>query len=625
MENSEGKKSGLVGLCIGAIGVVYGDVGTSPLYTMKEVFNGPHGVAATPENVLGVLSLVFWALMVVISLKYLTFVMRADNRGEGGIMALMALALRHRHQRRERYWITIIGLFGTALFYGDGVITPAISVLSAVEGLKVAAPTLERFVVPIALCVLAALFLIQKKGTGKVGAFFGPVMLVWFICLILLGLDSLRQNTSVLAALDPRCGAHFFLAHRWHGFLALGAVVLALTGAEALYADMGHFGRNPIRVSWFFLVFPALVVNYFGQGALILRNPEAIQNPFYLLAPAWALYPLIALSTLATVIASQAVISGAFSITRQAIQLDYLPRQRLVHTSTSEIGQIYVPAVNGILMLGVIGLVVGFQSSSNLASAYGIAVTGAMAIDTLLAFVIALDVWKWRPAYAGALMGSFAMVDLAFFSANVPKIPHGGWFPLLLGTCIFALMLAWKRGRETLMQHLQHAATSLSAFLAEIQTLPPTRVPGTAIFMTSRHLSLPFPLLQNFGNNKVLHERIILMTIHTEDVPYLPEDSRLEVENLGQGFYRVTVKYGFMQSADIPFVLQLARRAGLEIDLADTVFFLGRESLILSGRAGMNPWLARLFISLFRNASSPTSFFRIPTERVMELGVWVEI
>ncbi|HUL11177.1 MAG TPA: potassium transporter Kup [Methylococcaceae bacterium] len=625
MEKVEGKKSGVISLCIGAIGVVYGDVGTSPLYTMKEVFSGPYGIPATAENILGVLSLVFWALMVVISLKYITFVMRADNRGEGGIMALVALALRRRHQRRERYWIILIGLFGTALFYGDGIITPAISVLSAVEGLQVAAPSLERFVIPIAVLVLLGLFFIQSKGTAKVGASFGPVMVVWFVVLAWLGFDSLRQDTSVLAALDPRYGVHFFMEHRWHGFLALGAVVLALTGAEALYADMGHFGKRPIQATWFTLILPALVLNYFGQGALILRAPEAIQNPFYLLAPSWALYPLIVLATLATVIASQAVISGAFSITRQAIQLDYLPRQRLVHTSTAEIGQIYVPAVNWILMIGVTGLVLGFQSSSNLASAYGIAVTGTMIITTLLVWMVALDSWKWRPAYAGALMGTFAVVDLSFFSANIPKIPHGGWFPLAFGVCIFVLMSAWKRGRETLMQHLQREAISLRTFLADIEKTLPVRVPGTAVFMTSRHLSLPFPLLQNFENNKVLHEQVILLTVNVEDVPYLAEYSRLEVENLGQGFYRITVNYGFMESADIPAVLQLAKQAGLDIKPSETVYFIGRESLMLSERAEMNPWLARLFISLFRNAASPTAFFKIPTQRVMELGVWVEI
>jgi len=625
MEKAENKKSGLAPLYIGAVGVVYGDVGTSPLYTMKEVFSGPYGIPATGENVLGVLSLVFWALMVVISFKYTTFVMRADNRGEGGIMALMALALRRRHQRRQRNWLITIGLFGTALFYGDGIITPAISVLSAVEGLQVAAPKLERFVVPVALGVLLALFLIQSKGTGRVGAFFGPVMLVWFICLFLLGLHSLSQDSSVLAALDPRYGAHFFREHHWHGFLALGAVVLAVTGAEALYADMGHFGKRPIQAAWFTLVLPALVLNYFGQGALILRSPEAIQNPFYLLAPEWALYPLIALSTLSTIIASQAVISGAFSITRQAIQLDYLPRQRLIHTSTLEIGQIYIPAINRMLMIGVIGLILGFQSSSNLASAYGIAVTGTMIITTLLVWVVALDSWRWRPLPTGALVGGFAIVDLSFFSANIPKIPHGGWFPLALGASIFILMLAWRRGRETLMRHLEHEAISLRTFLADIEQVQPVRVPGTAVFMTSRHLSLPFPLLQNFENNKVLHERVILMTVNTADVPYLPEESRLEVENLGQGFYRITVNYGFMQSADIPAALQLAQQTGLDVDLTEMVFFLGRESLILSERAAMNPWLARLFISLFRNATSPTSFFKIPTKHVMELGVWVEI
>ena len=438
MEHREGKKAGFLPLCIGAVGVVYGDVGTSPLYTIKEIFNGPHALPVTPANVLGVLSLIFWALMTVISLKYISFIMRADNRGEGGIMALIALALRHRHRRWQRNLIGMIGLFGTALFYGDGLITPAISVLSAVEGLEVAAPALAHFVVPIAVCVLFGLFYIQSKGTAKVGAFFGPVMIVWFGCLFILGWNSLQQDERVWQALDPRFGLHFFMVNRWQGFLALGAVVLAITGAEALYADMGHFGRNPIRASWFVLVFPALIVNYLGQGALILRNPEAIQNPFYLLVPPWAMYPMIGLSTLATVIASQAVISGAFSITRQAVQLDYLPRQKMVHTSTSEIGQIFVPTVNTLLMIGVIGLVVGFGSSSNLASAYGIAVTGAMTIDTLLASVIALDVWHWRPALVATLMGFFALVDLAFLSANIPKIPTRWLVSLVDGRiCLF--------------------------------------------------------------------------------------------------------------------------------------------------------------------------------------------
>jgi len=625
MEHREGKKAGFLPLCIGAVGVVYGDVGTSPLYTLKEVFNGPHALAVSPANVYGVLSLVFWALMSVISLKYISFIMRADNRGEGGIMALIAQALRHRHRRTQRNLIGLIGLFGTALFYGDGLITPAISVLSAVEGLNVAAPALSHFVVPLAVLILFGLFYIQSKGTAKVGAFFGPVMIVWFLCLFLLGWNSLQQDERIWLALDPRYGVHFFMENRWHGFLALGAVVLAITGAEALYADMGHFGRNPIRFSWFVLVFPALVVNYMGQGALILRDPGAIQNPFYLLVPSWGLYPMIGLSTLATVIASQAVISGAFSITRQAIQLDYLPRQRLVHTSTSEIGQIFVPSVNGFLMVGVIGLVIGFGSSSNLASAYGIAVTGAMTIDTLLASVIALDVWHWKPVAVALLMGSFALVDLAFLAANVPKIPHGGWFPLLTGAVLFLAMHAWRRGRELLMQHLQRAAISLTVFLDTIRSMPPIRVPGTAVFMTSRHLSLPFPLLQNFSNNKVLHETVILMTVNVEDVPYLSFESRLDVEDLGQGFYRITVNYGFMQHPDIPRALNLAVRRGLPVELSEAIYFIGRESLILTREPDMHPWLARLFISMFRNAVSPRSFFKIPTASVMELGVWVEI
>lgn len=625
MEKTEGKKSGLISLSIGAIGVVYGDVGTSPLYTMKEVFAGPHSVPVTSENVLGILSLIFWALTIVISLKYITFVMSANNRGEGGIMALVALALRHRHQRMERYWITLIGLFGVALFYGDGIITPAISILSAVEGLQVVAPNLEKFVIPISLLVLLGLFLIQSKGTAKVGAFFGPVMLVWFAVLALMGYDNICQNTGVLAALDPSYGIHFFVNHGWLAFLALGAVVLSLTGAEALYADMGHFGCNPIRISWFILVFPALILNYFGQGALILGNPEAIQNPFYLLAPSWALYPLILLSTVATVIASQAVISGAFSMTRQAIQLDYLPRQKLVHTSTSEIGQIYLPAINMMLMIGVIGLVLGFKSSTNLAAAYGIAVTGTMSITTLLALVVAKDSWKWpTPAVIG--LGAILLtVDGAFFSSNLLKIPMGGWFPLVLGLAVFTLMFTWRNGRETLMRRLQLSAISLNTFLNDITQTESPRVPGTAIFMTSRHLSLPYPLLQNFDNNKILHEKVILMTVNTEDVPYISDDSRLTVEDLGQGFYRITADYGFMQSFDVPEALLLAKKSGLDIDLSSLIFFLGRESLILSPNPAMNPWLAKLFIILFRFASSPTTFFNIPTGHVMELGIWVEI
>jgi KUP system potassium uptake protein len=619
------KSSGFLALSLASIGVVYGDVGTSPLYTLKEVFNGPHALAVSHANVFGILSLIFWSLTMVISIKYVIFIMRADNQGEGGIMALTTLALKRRHVPWQRSWIMAIGLFGTALFYGDGFITPAISVLSAVEGLEVAAPGLHEFILPIALAVLVGLFSLQRVGTGKIGMAFGPIMCLWFLTLGYWGIQSIQQNPDILQALHPGHALHFFAEHRWHGFIVLGAVVLALTGGEALYADMGHFGANPIRASWFVFVLPPLMLNYLGQGALILRDPAAIQNPFYLLAPSWALLPMIGLATLATVIASQAVISGAFSITRQAMQLDYLPRQKTVHTSEAEIGQIYVPGINRLLLFGVIGLVLYFHTSSNLAAAYGIAVTGAMAIDTLLAFIVAMDFWKWRPLYAAPLFGTFLAVDLSFFSANVPKIPQGGWFPLVLGISIFFVMWTWQKGRTVLRHRIQNMAMSLRGFLESIGHDRPLRVGGTAVFLTARHLSLPVTLLQNFEHNKVIHERVVLLTVDIEDVPHVPDNERAVVEALEHGFYRVTARYGFMESPNVPKTLRLCREAGLIIDLDQATFFLGRETLISSKRPDLNPWQEKLFISLFRNASSPIAFFHLPVERVLELGCVVEV
>jgi len=625
MKDNKEKPQGSLALAIGAIGVVYGDVGTSPLYTMKEIFHGPHAAQASPENVMGALSLIFWALTMVISIKYVLFIMRADNRGEGGIMALMALALHRRHRRAHRAWIIGIGLFGTALFYGDGLITPAISVLSAVEGLEIATPALHAYILPIAVGVLLLLFSIQRHGTARVGILFGPVMCVWFIALAYLGLKSLLQNPEVLEALNPVYGVRFFAHNGWYGFLILGAVVLAITGGEALYADMGHFGRKPIRWSWYLFVLPALMTHYLGQGALILRNPEAVQNPFYLLVPEGGLYPMIALATVATVIASQAVISGAFSMTRQGIQLDYMPRQRMIHTSEAEIGQIFVPSINRMLLIGVIGLVLLFRSSSNLAAAYGIAVTGAMAIDTMLAFIVAIDTWKWQPRWAALLMGTFLIVDLSFFSANIPKIPHGGWFPLLLATGIFFVMATWKRGREVLLHRLQMESISLGSFLEQIAEKSPFRTPGTAIFLNSRHLSLPFALLKNYEHNRVVHERVILLTIVFEDVPYVPDKDRLMIENLEQNFFRITAKFGFMQTPHVPRALRLCAQKGLVIDLDEATFFLGRETLIPTQRADLKGWQEKLFISLFRNAASPLQFFRLPPHRVIELGTVVEV
>lgn len=616
----------LPALVIGALGVVYGDVGTSPLYTMKEIFSGPHGVQPSAENVLGILSLIFWSLIFVISIKYVLFVMSASNRGEGGIMALMALALRRRYKRHQRGYVIALGLFGTALFYGDGVITPAISVLSAVEGLQVATPSLQAYVIPLAIAVLIGLFLFQRHGTERVGLLFGPIMCIWFVTLAWLGWLSVRENLAVLQALNPVYGMRFFIEHGTHAFIALGAVVLALTGAEALYADMGHFGKRPIQIAWFTLVLPALVLNYFGQGALILRDAAAVQNPFYLLLPAWGVYPMVGLATVATVIASQAVISGAFSITSQAMQLGYIPRMIIVHTSSSSIGQIFVPAMNRTLLLLVTGTVLVFQTSGNLAAAYGIAVTGTMIITTLLALVVALDTWKWPPLWAGALGVLFLTIDGSFFSANLLKIPQGGWFPLVVGAIIFTLMSTWRRGREVLFHHLQKAAVSLSGFIADISDNPPlARVPGTAVFMTARHLSMPHALQRNFEHNRVLHERIILLTVLTEDVPYISEEERVEIDKLEQGFYRVTAKQGFMETPDVLTILHLCRRQGLDVDVRNATFFIGRETLMPSDKPDLNPWQEKIFLFLFRNSSSPIQFFNIPPERVVEIGAQFEI
>jgi len=625
MKNDRENPQGLIALAIGAIGVVYGDVGTSPLYTMKEVFSGPHAAPASPENVMGALSLIFWALTMVISIKYVLFIMRADNHGEGGIMALMALALHRRHRRSHRAWIVGIGLFGTALFYGDGLITPAISVLSALEGIEIATPALHHYIQPISIGVLLLLFSIQRHGTARVGILFGPVMCFWFVALAYLGSRSLLQSPDVLEALNPLYAVRFFAHNGWPGFFILGAVVLALTGGEALYADMGHFGRKPIRWSWYLFVLPALMINYLGQGALILRNPAATQNPFYLLVPEGWLYPMIALSTLATVIASQAVISGSFSMTRQAMQLDYLPRQRTIHTSESEIGQIFIPAINRLLLIGVIGLVIVFQSSSNLAAAYGIAVTGAMATNTTLAFFVAVDTWKWKPFWAALLMGTFLAIDLSFFGANIPKIPAGGWFPLLFGIGIFLVMTTWRHGREVLLHRLQAESMALGSFLDLIVAQSPLRSPGTAIFLNSRHLSLPFALLKNYEHNRVVHERVILLTVLFEDIPYVPEKNRLMIERLEHNFFRITARFGFMQTPDVPKALALCGPAGLAIDLDEATFFLGRETLIPTRRADLTGWQEKLFIYLFRNASSPIQFFKLPVQRVFELGTIVDV
>lgn len=619
--NAHEPSASMSALMLGAIGVVYGDLGTSPLYTMKEIFNGSHAVQATPENVLGILSLIFWSLILVISIKYVLFVMRANNHGEGGIMAL-----RHRNQQRQRNIIIALGLFGTALFYGDGIITPAISVLSAVEGLQVAAPGLQAYVLPVTIVVLIALFMFQSYGTDTVGLLFGPIMLIWFGTLGLLGWLSVYQNPQVLQALNPSYGVHFFLENGWHAFIALGAVVLALTGAEALYADMGHFGKRPIQMAWFSMILPALALNYFGQGALILREPASVLNPFYLLAPEWAMYPMIGLATAATVIASQAVISGAFSITSQAMQMDYIPLMQRIHTSTQAMGQIYVPAMNRMLLLLVICTVLGFGSSGNLAAAYGLAVTGTMMITTLLALVVALDSWQWSPLWTCVLVALFLIVDGAFLGANLLKIPQGGWFPLAVGATLFFMMSTWRRGRQVLTYHLQKAAISLTSFITNLTSCPPlARVHGTAVYMSARNLSMPHALQINYEHNQVLHERIVLLTISTADIPTIPDCERIAIDQMDQGFFRVTARYGFMETPNVPQILSLCKLKNLDINQHSASFFIGRETLIPSNKPDLNPLQEKIFLIMFRNASSPIQFFKVPPERVVEMGVQFEI
>ena len=609
-------------LALAALGVVYGDIGTSPLYALKEVFSSEHHpVPITPDNVLGILSLVFWALMSVVSGKYVSFIMRADNRGEGGIMALMALALRKEKAGSwRRNVIVTLGLFGAALFYGDGVITPAISVLSAVEGLEVITPAFKPFVIPLALLVLIGLFFIQRHGTASVGKLFGPVMVVWFSVLAVMGAANIVAAPGVLRALNPAWAFAFLATNPGLGFFSLGAVVLVLTGGEALYADMGHFGRRPIQLAWFGMVLPALLINYFGQGALLLSNPAAIENPFYLLAPGWALLPLVLLSTVATVIASQAVISGAFSMTLQAMQLGYLPRFQVRHTSESEMGQIYLPAINWLLLVAVIALVIGFGSSSNLAAAYGIAVTGTMLITNLLVFVVARELWGWKLWQAFFCVLPFVLIDLAFFSANSIKIVAGGWFPLAFGLVVFAVLTTWKRGRELLHDKLGQDAIDLAPFIQSLALGGATRVFGTAVFLTGRPQGVPRAMLHSLKHYKVLHERMVIVTIRIFDVPYVPEIDRVEVADLGESFWQVTVQYGFKDEPDLPAALALCAHFGLEFDMMDTSFFLGRETLIPHFGGEMAYWRVLLFAVMFRNASSLTAFFKIPSNRVVELG-----
>ncbi len=619
-------KTSAAGLLVAAVGVVYGDIGTSPLYTLKEVFAGHYGVQANHDGVLGILSLIFWSLVWVVSIKYVLFILRANNQGEGGIMALTALARRAAapYPRVSRL-LVLLGLFGAALFYGDSMITPAISVLSAVEGLQLAFDGIEHWVVPLSLVVLVGLFLIQKHGTARIGILFGPVMVLWFLVLGALGTYGILQRPEVLQALNPAWGVQFFIVHPGIGVAILGAVVLALTGAEALYADMGHFGRKPIARAWFMLVLPGLVLNYFGQGALILSNPEAVRNPFYLLAPDWALLPMVGLSTLATIIASQAVISGAFSLTRQAIQLGYVPRMFIQHTSSQEQGQIYIGMVNWALMVGVVLLVIGFESSSALAAAYGVAVTGTMLITTILSSAVALLLWKMPRWLAIPMLLGFLLVDSLYFAANAPKIFQGGAFPVIAGIALFILMTTWKRGRRIIVERLDETTLPLDLFIGSLGAQPPHRVQGTAVFLTARADAVPHALLHNLLHNQVLHEQVVLLTVVSEDSPRVSAERRFDVEDHGGGFFRVNLHFGFIEEPDVPVALSLCSVSGLDFSPMRTTYFLSRETVIPTKRIGMARWREHLFAFLLKNANSNLKYFNLPLNRVIELGTQVEM
>ncbi|HET7729131.1 MAG TPA: potassium transporter Kup [Usitatibacter sp.] len=615
-------------LVVGAVGVVFGDIGTSPLYALKEAFSPHYGIPLSRDNVLGILSMITWSMLWVITLKYLFVMMRADNNGEGGILALLALALREARGVPALKWTIIsVGVFGAAMFYGDSMITPSITVLSAIEGLEEYSPRFGPYVIPITLGVIAVLFLIQRHGTAKVGSFFGPVMVLWFASLAAMGIAHIVRNPDVLEALKPAYAVDFMFTFPLAGFLVLGAVFLALTGGEALYADMGHFGKKPIRIAWLLLVFPALLLNYYGQAAFVLADPAAIKNPFYRMLPEWAMLPMVVLATCASIIASQAVITGAFSMTRQAIQLGYIPRLEILHTSERAIGQIYVPFVNWMLFIAVVLLVLGFQSSSNLANAYGIAVAATMVIECLLAMVVARLIWKWSRPTVALVIGSMLVVDVVFLASNAAKILSGGWFPLLIGSAIFTLLITWKRGRTTMLRRLSEQGIPIQPFLEGLQAHPPTRVPGTAIFMTSAPGTVPHALLHNLKHNKVLHDKTVFLTIVTHDVPSVPREDRVQFAHLLDGFYRLEAWYGFKEQPDIDEILDACRvRHGLDFEVMDTSFFLSRENVIPTAEAPNVAFFRdHLFAWMSRNAVRATDFFNIPANRVVELGTHIEI
>ena len=616
----------LTALSLVALGVVFGDIGTSPLYTMQECFHGEYGIAATTGNVLGVLSLIFWALVLIVSVKYLGFILRADNEGEGGVLALTALIKPKIVKARTPQWVLVgLGIFAACLLYGDGMITPAISVLSAVEGVKHITPLLEPYIIPATILILAGLFLLQKRGTAKVGRLFGPIMLLWFGVLAALGIAQIINCPRVLAAVFPWYGISFLLENRMHGFIVLGAVFLAVTGAEAIYADMGHFGKRPIQLVWFLVAFPALILNYFGQGALLLVRPEEAHGPFYAMVPDWALIPMVLLATIATIIASQAVITGSFSLTRQAIQLGYLPRLRITHTSFSHMGQIYVGPVNWALMLCTIGLVLGFQSSSNLAAAYGVAVSATMLITTTLFFVVASKRWGWNRLTAGLLTALFFVVDLPFFGANMSKIFHGAWFALVIGGFFFLIMVTWKQGREILGNKMRNLTPRLNEFKKMLAETPPQRINGQAVFLTRSHDIVPAALMHNLKHNKILHSEVVFLNIRTEEIPRVPLVEKIEVEKLGDGLCCIIAHYGFMEEPKIGTIFALSRSKGVNLDIKEASFFLGREKLSIGEHPVMWRWRSQLFLFLARNAMDAAAFFDIPPDQVIEVGVQLEL
>jgi KUP system potassium uptake protein len=621
-------RSSKAALTLLALGVVFGDIGTSPLYAVKETFSPGHGIPLTQDNILGGLSTMLWALMIIVSLKYVVLIMRADNRGEGGIMALIALALSAiKDQPHWRTPLVVIGIFGASLFYGDAVLTPAVTVLSAVEGLEVGTSAFKPYVVPLAVLIVVALFAFEASGTASIGKLFGPITLGWFLAIGAAGVNGILDQPEVLAAANPLHAVRFLTGHGLASFIVLSSVVLCVTGAEALYADMGHFGKGPVRIAWFSIVAPALVLNYFGQGALLLGHPEAVSNPFFNLFPGWALYPMVALATAAAVIASQATISGAYSLTKQAVQLGFLPRMTIVQTSAREIGQIYIPSINWVLCAAVVASVIGFGSSSKLAGAYGVAVTATMLVDTILTFFVIRFMWRYPLALCIFSTGFFLLIDLAFFSSTLTKIDDGGWFPLVIGAAVFTIMATWRRGREILFQRLKQSSVPLEPFLESLFLSPPTRVAGTAVFLTATPESTPHALLHNLNHNKVLHERVVFLTVEIRDVPWVPFTERVKVQRLGHGCFRVRVRYGFMNRPDVSRALELCTAMGVEFNLMETSFFLSREKIVpvAGGISTMAHWRERMFAAMARNAGNITDYFNIPTNRVIELGTRVEI